>query len=217
MNNARLFFKALRRGWTAQSWRFPAAEKEPDHPRLSACNAPSCILSMNSEDERISRAELRADPRLHSGHDDHRQEHHHQEYEYEPKQEQAFEHEHERPPSPWTRSSTDSYSSSVNHGHSPRLQALHSRATEPDLERQRTTASQAQSRIETRRIQHALTVGGGSESIKSRPSTKAAAPLPPFGHGKAYPPPLPAREDYVVEFDGPGDPTYPQNWPLNRK
>lgn len=171
---------------------------------------------MNSEDKRVSRAEASADPRPHSGHDDHQQEHH-QEYEYEPKQEQYLEHEHERPPSPWTRSSTDSYSSSVDHGHASRLEALHSRATEPDLERQRTTASQAQSRIETRRIQHALTVGGGgSESIKSRPSSKAA-PLPPFGHGKAYPPPLPAREDYVVEFDGPSDPTYPQNWPLNRK
>lgn len=157
---------------------------------------------MNSEDLRMQRAETDANPRTHTSQDHHR--------------EHELEHETERPASPWTRSSSDSYSSSVDRSRSPRLNTLHSRTTEPDLERQRTTASQALSRIETRRIQHALTVGGGGESLKSRVSSKAT-PLPPFGHGKPYPPLLPAREDYVVEFDGPGDPTYPQNWQMRRK
>ena len=138
---------------------------------------------------------------------------------YSPGQESDHHHEHqyqyetERLSSLSTRSSSDSFSSSVDRYRSPRLNSLHSRNTELDLERQRTTASQALSRIETGRIQHALTVGG--ESVKSRPSTKG--PLPPFGDGKPYPPHLPEREDYVVGFDGPGDPTFPQNWPLKRK
>lgn len=38
-----------------------------------------------------------------------------------------------------------------------------------------------------------------------------------MGANKDYPPPLPDREDYVVEFDGPEDPLYPQNWELGTK
>lgn len=38
-----------------------------------------------------------------------------------------------------------------------------------------------------------------------------------MGANKDYPPPLPDREDYVVEFDGPEDPLYPQNWKLGTK
>ncbi|KAL4802143.1 MFS general substrate transporter [Aspergillus unguis] len=88
---------------------------------------------------------------------------------------------------------------------------LQSRNTEVDLERRATSTSHALSRIETQRLQHALTVG---ESAKSHPTR---GPLPAFGAGKPYPPQLPNREDYVVEFDGPDDPLYPQNWPLKRK
>ncbi|CAO2650653.1 Nn.00g019450.m01.CDS01 [Neocucurbitaria sp. VM-36] len=76
-----------------------------------------------------------------------------------------------------------------------------------DLERHAT----ALSRIQTQRSQHSQTVGG---SLKSRASRK---PLPAFGAGKPYPPPLPEREEYVVEFDGFDDPLHAQNWPLKKK
>ena len=79
--------------------------------------------------------------------------------------------------------------------------------TQRDLERHPT----ALSRIETQRSQHSATVG---RSLKSRESR---APLPAFGAGKAYPPPLPGQEEYVVEFDGPDDPLHPQNWPMKKK
>lgn len=116
--------------------------------------------------------------------------------------------EADRPRSSGTGSSTGS-SSSVDYD--PQFRRLQSRNTEVDLERQRTSLSQALSRIETQRLQHAMTVG---ESVKSRPSK---LPLPAFGGGKPYPPQLPNRDDYVVEFDGPDDPLYPQNWPLKKK
>ena len=35
-----------------------------------------------------------------------------------------------------------------------------------------------------------------------------------MGAGKPFPPQLPDPEDYVVEFDGPEDPTHPYNWNL---
>ncbi|KAJ4296412.1 hypothetical protein N0V90_006457 [Kalmusia sp. IMI 367209] len=76
-----------------------------------------------------------------------------------------------------------------------------------DLERHPT----ALSRIQTQRSQHSATVGA---SLKSRKSRK---PLPGFGAGKSYPPPLPEREEYVVEFDGPDDPLHAQNWPMRKK
>lgn len=79
--------------------------------------------------------------------------------------------------------------------------------TQRDLERHPT----ALSRIETQRSQHSGTVG---RSLKSRESKK---PLPNFGAGKEYPPLLPEREEYVVEFDGPDDPLHPQNWPMKKK
>ena len=74
--------------------------------------------------------------------------------------------------------------------------------------------STALERIATQRSQHAATVGDGfHNSIRSVAST----PMPAFGAGKPYPPRLPAQEDYVVEFDGPGDPLHAQNWPLRKK
>ncbi|KAI4254209.1 MAG: hypothetical protein LQ352_003227 [Teloschistes flavicans] len=76
-----------------------------------------------------------------------------------------------------------------------------------DLERHPTELS----RIETHRSQHSGTVG---RSLKSRESKK---PLPNFGGGKEYPPQLPEREEYVVEFDGPDDPLHPQNWSMRKK
>ncbi|KAK6084144.1 major facilitator superfamily transporter [Seiridium cupressi] len=79
--------------------------------------------------------------------------------------------------------------------------------TQRDLERHPTELS----RIHTARSQHSETIG---RSLRSRHSTK---PLPNFGAGKPFPPPLPEQEDYVVEFDGPDDPYHAQNWTTKRK
>ena len=67
-------------------------------------------------------------------------------------------------------------------------------------------------RISTHRLQHTQTVG--ASNLKSR---KTEQPLPEFGGGKPYPPPLPEQEEYVVEFDGKDDPLHSQNWPFKRK
>lgn len=79
--------------------------------------------------------------------------------------------------------------------------------TQRDLERHPTYLS----RVETQRSQHSGTVGRSSKSRESR------KPLPNFGGGKVYPPLLPDREEYVVEFDGPDDPLHPQNWSMTKK
>ena len=81
--------------------------------------------------------------------------------------------------------------------------------TAGDLERHPT----ALGRIHTHRSQHFGTVGR-SGTIATRESRK---PLPEFGGGKPYPPPLPEREEYVVEFGGPNDPLHPQNWTMRKK
>lgn len=54
-------------------------------------------------------------------------------------------------------------------------------------------------RIETHRSQHAHTIGPHPSRRAS--TTKSETPLPNFGAGKPFPPPLPAQEEYVVEFD----------------
>lgn len=73
----------------------------------------------------------------------------------------------------------------------------------------------ALSRIQTGRSQQNITVGAG---LRSRTATRESRrPLPGFGNGKEYPPMLPEREQYVVEFDGPNDPLHAQNWPLKKK
>ncbi|KAG9653126.1 MFS general substrate transporter, partial [Aureobasidium melanogenum] len=89
---------------------------------------------------------------------------------------------------------------------------------EADLERHPT----ALSRIQTGRSQHSATVGasgteGSGFGVFRTRSSKASRPLPAFGAGKPYPPPLPEREEYVVEFDGPNDPMHAQNWPFKKK
>jgi len=66
-------------------------------------------------------------------------------------------------------------------------------------------------RVQDHRLQHIGTVG----SRKSGPLDTAQ--LPNFGGKKPYPPPLPAQEEYVVEFDGHDDPLHAQNWPLRKK
>ncbi|KAJ5812598.1 hypothetical protein N7474_008899 [Penicillium riverlandense] len=103
-------------------------------------------------------------------------------------------------------SSSSSSSSQDAMDYLSRVQTAHSQRG-AGLERHPT----ALSRIATQRSQHTATVGAG---LKPRVSRK---PLPEFGAGKAYPPLLPAREEYVVEFVGPDDPLHPQNWPTMKK
>lgn len=38
-----------------------------------------------------------------------------------------------------------------------------------------------------------------------------------IGEGRPFPPALPDRERYLVDFEGPDDPLNPQNWPLFTK
>ncbi|KAJ5495638.1 Major facilitator superfamily multidrug transporter FLU1 [Penicillium diatomitis] len=71
---------------------------------------------------------------------------------------------------------------------------------------------EALERIATQRSQHNATVGASS-----RRTREEAGPLPDFGAGKPYPPPLPDKEEYVVEFAGLEDPLHPQNWPTKKK
>ncbi|KAI1422103.1 polyamine transporter 1 [Xylaria sp. FL1777] len=100
-------------------------------------------------------------------------------------------------------------SSSEAAGLSYRPVSMYRVPTSRDLERHPTELS----RIQTARSQHSGTVGRGPNS-RTRDSWK---PLPAFGAGRPLPPPLPDREAYVVEFDGPDDPYHPQNWPLKKK
>ncbi|KAJ5690471.1 MFS general substrate transporter [Penicillium macrosclerotiorum] len=151
-------------------------------------------MSLNREDRNLEMAEIAARPHASSQWDGEKPD---------------TSKEADRPSSSGTSVSSTGSSSSVEYNSN--FHRLQSRNTEVDLERHRTATSQALSRIETQRLQHAMTVG---ESVKSRPSRQ---PLPAFGAGKPYPPHLPNRDDYVVEFDGPEDPLYPQNWPLKRK
>jgi len=83
-------------------------------------------------------------------------------------------------------------------------------STQHDLERHPTMLA----RIQTSKSQHAGTVGSRVQTSKSRDSRR---PLPEMGLGKPYPPPLPAQEEYVVEFDGPDDPLHVMNWPMRKK
>lgn len=106
-------------------------------------------------------------------------------------------------------SSSSDDSISVRHEQMGRVptQSMSRINTQRDIERHPTHLS----RIETQRTQHSATVGAGLQNRKSK------GPLPDFGAGKPYPPPLPEREEYVVEFNGPDDPVHPQNWTMKRK
>jgi len=103
--------------------------------------------------------------------------------------------------------SSASTSSSAGGQASRRNVGMSRLSTQRDLERHPTELD----RIHTAKSQHSATVG---RTITSRQSKK---PLPAFGAGKPYPPPLPAQEEYVVEFDGPDDPLHAQNWPMRKK
>lgn len=66
-------------------------------------------------------------------------------------------------------------------------------------------------RIEAHRLQHMQTVGS------TKPVLSEGMELPDFGGGKPYPPPLPEREEYVVEFSGHDDPRHAQNFSMKKK
>lgn len=109
-----------------------------------------------------------------------------------------------------TRSSTTSSSAGSGSGDSTRPRAPDRQTTQRDdieeyLERHPT----ALERIQTHRMQHMNTVG--SSAAKGRKD------LPNFGGQKPYPPMLPEKEEYVVEFDGHDDPLHAQNWPMKKK
>ena len=105
-----------------------------------------------------------------------------------------------------TASGTTSSSSSYSH-HG----GLRSRATTSDIERRSTHPVEVH-RTETHRLQHSHTLAATKTEVRD-----SRRPLPDFGGGKPYPPPLPEQEQYVVEYSGPDDPLHPQNWPFRRK
>lgn len=78
----------------------------------------------------------------------------------------------------------------------------------------------ALTRIETHRSQHAGTVGASqvpSRLSRTLTGRRTEKPLPSLGAGKPFPPLLPDREEYVVEFDGHDDPLHAQNWTTRKK
>ena len=113
-------------------------------------------------------------------------------------------HEIERMPTGSSTSTSSSEASVVR-----RENGMSRVPTQRDLERHPTMLS----RIQTAKSQHTGTVGR-SLTGKSRESRR---PLPEMGLGKPYPPPLPAQDEYVVEFAGPDDPLHAQNWPMKKK
>lgn len=50
-----------------------------------------------------------------------------------------------------------------------------------------------------------------------REASMSKEPLPKMGENKPYPPVLPERDPYAVEWDGKDDPEFPHNWPISRK
>jgi len=148
--------------------------------------------------------------------------------------------EEEEVASPLSRHSTSSStqsSASSSSTHSARLEEIRTAHSTPARDRRATVNSQTSTgnyltlhpternpealrRIETHRSQHAGTVGASRvDSRISRTLTRRRTekPLPNLGAGKPFPPPLPDREEYVVEFDGADDPLHAQNWPMNKK
>lgn len=71
------------------------------------------------------------------------------------------------------------------------------------------------SRIQTGRSQYEGTIAA---DLRSRTATtQSKTPMPNFGAGKPFSAPLPDREEYVVEFDGPNDHLHAQNWLAKKK
>ena len=201
---------------------------------------------MDEEDYKVLRNEADAEPRRYSEWDTHEQfrrqyrERHGRDPSYEEvvshtgtrqplstqvsqEQERAGKQETEVPLSRQSSSSSNSSSSSEQE-----LEEIRTATTSQGRDRRGTLSSQtgplmrhpterhpeAITRIETHRTQHAATVGA---VMSKRSTAKSQIPLPEMGASKPYPPPLPAREEYVVEYDGVDDPRHAQNWPMRKK
>ncbi|KAF2843692.1 MFS general substrate transporter [Patellaria atrata CBS 101060] len=165
---------------------------------------------MDEEDYEVLRNEARAEPERYHQWD--AQERLRREYEERHRREE----EHEEVASVSSSSSSSSSNASMSLGRMPTV-SLRSRGNtlSSTLSRHPTeTHPVALERIETQRSQHQGTVG---QTITRRTTSRRERPLPNFGAGKPYPPLLPEREEYVVEFDGPDDPLHAQNWPMKRK
>lgn len=108
---------------------------------------------------------------------------------------------------PLTRAATaDSVSSVSSHrvGSHPGISRFPTQRDDENLARHPTSLS----RIATGRSQHANTLASSTRSRTLR--RHETTPMPNFGGGKPFPPSLPDREEYVVEFDGPDDPLHAQ-------
>lgn len=158
------------------------------------------------------------------------------------KAEEGGEREAKEPVAPLSRQSSTSSTTSVSSASSasPELEEIH---TAPQTQqrpsgRSRGTSSasaggplyrhpternpEALRRIDTHRSQHQQTVGARATQSTSRITStlsrrRTERAMPSLGAGKPYPPPLPDREEYVVEYDGVDDPLHAQNWPLKKK
>jgi DHA1 family multidrug resistance protein-like MFS transporter len=73
------------------------------------------------------------------------------------------------------------------------------------------TRSSTQNSVQSRQEQDLVT------RILTSGTTRSRGPIPTMGGGRDYPPSLPDRDPYRVDFDGPDDPRHPHNWPMKRK
>lgn len=135
-----------------------------------------------------------------------------------PRREEPVEEVEERPRRPSAgASSVSSYSTaSIRQQSRPRQRQMStlsksSTRMERDLMAYLDRHPTAVARIEEHRLQHSQTVGS------KREAQKQGIQLPEFGGGKPYPPPLPEREEFVVEFSGFDDPKHAQNFTMKKK
>lgn len=180
---------------------------------------------MQEDDNEILRAEIDSQQRVNQPEEPRHHRHHHgARRESTVPYEEEVEEVHSRRgsmSSSCSSASTDSVSTGVT-----RLEQIRTRAqSQASTTRSRGTTMnsiyrhptetdpEALRRIETIRSQHLATVG----STVTRRSTRKEKPLPPMGADKPHPPPLPEREEYVVEYDGANDPLHAQNWPVKKK
>ncbi|CAG7924804.1 unnamed protein product [Penicillium olsonii] len=87
-----------------------------------------------------------------------------------------------------------------------------------------TFGQQTQSSTEEDRLSSSLDINASCQKLdidveqnRQLEHPGQTPPLLSFGQGRPLPPPLPGRDSYVVDFDGPEDPTFPQNWPWSTK
>ncbi|RKF58056.1 putative transporter C36.03c [Erysiphe neolycopersici] len=82
-------------------------------------------------------------------------------------------------------------------------------STDDDLQRSvyASVRSQVLSGNEFNKNDSSVTIQGRESKVS----------LPECGVVKWYPPPLPDSNLYLIDFDGPDDPTHAQNWPMKKK